>query len=412
MTRTGKTLTVAFAIALAASQQATARPRLSSDLLLPWFEVDLLPSGVTTLFAVGNAADRPVDVLAAVHTNWGVRVLEVPFTLQPGEVRTVNLRDWLAGGEPLAAAASGRPSPESGLYHSSEVRPGTAVGYVTLRTGASRPDALWGDWFLVDDEGNRASGDTLADIDRSSDSRDLCRRHLVRYLNGGGFDGGTEVILWRDTEGQPSSQPDGGLRQPALAASSAESGRPSEVRELALLPLERVTVADLGLAEAFGTLLIETEAETWIGLRHSAEGRFSAGFQAYCLESESAHLSACREEAALAVDVLLNGQPAGAPRGPLVETGSQLDWTFVLTNPGETGLGEVRLEGIAAACPRAGLPAGESMECTATGTALSGQRSLTVVAVGRGSCSMLSSTATGHYEAVTEDVYTEHGHTD
>ena len=45
--------------------------------------------------------------------------------------------------------------------------------------------------------------------------------------------------------------------------------------------IKNETVAGLGLEEAFGTLLIETEAETWIGLRHTAEGRFSAGFQAH-----------------------------------------------------------------------------------------------------------------------------------
>ena len=120
---------------------AAAQNRPSSDLLLPYFEVDgANPGGLTTLFAVGNATEKPVDVLATVFTNWGIPILEVPFTLQAHEVRTFNLRDWFRqGGDPkkalaaveiqhLAAAASGERSPKDNLYYASEVRPDLQVG--------------------------------------------------------------------------------------------------------------------------------------------------------------------------------------------------------------------------------------------------------------------------------------------
>src|SRR5215207_6099630 len=192
-----KTLTVCLVLLAAVCGTAAAQNVPSSDLLLPYFEVDAAnQGGLTTLFAVGNSTDKPVDALATVYTNWGIPILEVPFTLQSHEVRTVNLRDWFRqGGNPtkalatqevkhLAAAASGQPSPKDNLYYSSEVRPDLEVGYVTLRTQGNRPDALWGDWFNVDVSGNLARGDVLANIDRSTGCPGVCQRHLLRYLSG------------------------------------------------------------------------------------------------------------------------------------------------------------------------------------------------------------------------------------
>jgi hypothetical protein len=75
---------------------ASAGAAPSSALLLPWFEVHLA-EGRTTLFAVGNSAAEKVTVEASVGTNWGIPVLERTFELAPGEVRTVNLREWIAG---------------------------------------------------------------------------------------------------------------------------------------------------------------------------------------------------------------------------------------------------------------------------------------------------------------------------
>src|SRR5689334_22016123 len=90
----GLMMLIVFCCGTAAAQNVP-----SSDVLLPYFEVDNAnQGGVTTLFAVGNATDKPVDVLATVYTNWGIPILEVPFALQPHQVRTVNLRDWFKSG--------------------------------------------------------------------------------------------------------------------------------------------------------------------------------------------------------------------------------------------------------------------------------------------------------------------------
>ena len=72
------TLTALIALAVLCAP-AAAQNRPSSDLLLPYFEVDAAnPGGLTTLFAVGNASKQPVEVLATLHTNWGIAILEVP----------------------------------------------------------------------------------------------------------------------------------------------------------------------------------------------------------------------------------------------------------------------------------------------------------------------------------------------
>ena len=413
-----KTLALALALALMAAAAPAAQLRPSSDLLLPWFEVDLEPSGMTTLFAVGNASERPVEVLATLRTNWGIAILDVPFTLQPDEIRTVNLRDWLHDGgdagassqtlavsaEPahLAAAAAGQPSPRDRMYYGSEVRPGRAVGSVTLRT-RGKHDALWGDWFVVDAAGGVASGDVLVDIDRSGAHSALCRSHLLRYLSGGGFDGGTEVIVWRETAGQPSATRDDPatcLRLQAGASALSEPGLRVETRQIELLALDRITVAELGLAEPFGALRIETTEPVFIGLRHRAENRYNVALQAYCVPD-----SCEGKKAALGVDMQLGGQDANGPRGPLVDSGSQLDWTLVISNMGQMPVTHIEIGGLDASCPSGALAAGESMACTATGTALSNLQTVVVEVTGRSACANVSTFGVGHYEGVLVDVF-------
>lgn len=417
-----KTLHMALAIALTAASVQAAQLRPSSDLLLPYFEVDLEPSGTTTLFAVGNASDRPVEVLATLRTNWGIAVLDVPFTLQPDEIRTVNLRDWLLGGgdtaktlaasaEPAhaAAAAAGRPSPRDRMYYGSEVRPGRAVGSVTLRT-RGRHAALWGDWFVVDAAGGVASGDVLVDIDRSGANSALCRTHLLRYLSGGAFDGGTELIVWRnigsDTAGRPSATPDGpagggtGIRLVAGASALSEAGLRVESRQIELRALDRVTVAELGLEEPFGALRIETAEAVYIGVRHSAESRYDVALQAYCVPG-----SCEGKKTTLGVDMRLGGLDANGPRGPMVDSGSQLDWTIVISNMGQVPVTGIEVEGLDATCPGDELAAGGSMACTATGTALSNLQTVAVEVTGRSACANVSTFGIGHYEGVLADVF-------
>jgi hypothetical protein len=362
---------------------AAAQNQASSDLLLPYFEVDgANPGGLTTLFAVGNSTDQLVEVVATVYTNWGIPILEVPFVLQAREIRTVNLRDWFRqGGDPnqapnkalavlevqhLAAAASGQPSPKDNLYYSTEVRPDLEVGYVTLRTQGNRPDALWGDWFNVDVAGNLARGDVLVNIDRSIGCPGLCQRHLLRYLSGGGFDGGTEVIIWRENQGQPSANPEAGIKMQADATAFNEPGQPIENRQLALLPVQKVLVSELGLQEAFGALDIETEEETFFAVQHSAESRYSVGLTTYCLPLPP------HPGPGIDIIKLTNGEDADKAPGPSIPIGGTVTWEYLVTNTGNVELTGIEVEDDqegAVSCPHDSLEPGETMTCTATGTA-------------------------------------------
>ncbi len=375
-----KTLTACLALlALAFCAPAAAQNQASSDLLLPYFEVDgANPGGLTTLFAVGNSTDQLVEVAATVYTNWGIPILEVPFVLQAREIRTVNLRDWFRqGGNPnkalaapeiqhLAAAASGQPSPKDNLYYSSEVRPDLEVGYVTLRTQGNRPDALWGDWFNVDVAGNLARGDVLVNIDRSIGCPGLCQRHLLRYLSGGGFDGGTEVIIWRENQGQPSANPEAGIKMQADATAFNEPGQPIENRQLALLPVQKVLVSELGLQEAFGALDVVTEDETFFAVQHSAENRYSVGLTTYCLPLPP------HPGPGIDIIKLTNGEDADKAPGPSIPVGGTVTWEYLVTNTGNVELTGIEVEDDqegAVSCPHGSLEPGETMTCTAAGTA-------------------------------------------
>ncbi len=87
---------------------------------------------------------------------------------------------------------------------------------------ASNLNVLWGDYFYVDDVNNFAQGDTLVHIEAdentfnnvgqytfygryvgfatTDDREPLATTHAVRYIMGGTFDGGTELVVWRDSK--------------------------------------------------------------------------------------------------------------------------------------------------------------------------------------------------------------------
>ena len=96
----------------------------AATLLLPYFEVDLAGSGLTTIFSVVNSSQDDVTIEIDVFTNWGVQVLTSRTELAADGVATVNLADWLvrgnlpdkqldaAGLEHVQAALSGERSPK------------------------------------------------------------------------------------------------------------------------------------------------------------------------------------------------------------------------------------------------------------------------------------------------------------
>ena len=187
----------AFTALLAAPTLLQAEQQASSNLLLPYFEVDL-DGGVVTLFTVANASDDPAEFRMTLHTNWGIPVLTVPASLDGQSVMTVNLYDWIVSGRPpdgnlspaelehLQATLSGRRSEDTDLFYSKEVEPRLAVGYVKIEAfGFPRPDSLWGDYFIVDPFQDSAQGEALISLD--AECSGACRRHALRYVTGGAF---------------------------------------------------------------------------------------------------------------------------------------------------------------------------------------------------------------------------------
>lgn len=188
----------------------------AATLLLPYFEVDLESlEGRGTLFSVGNADSVPRLAHAVVWTNWGHPVLSFDFFVPGRGVRSFNVRDLLQGRLPkseppaslpaerfgsctspltqpavdveaLAELLTGRPHPENGECYSVAVEGGRlATGFITVdavhdcsgtaqvepyapgyfgdsATGlASNDNVLWGDFYLVDPDGDHAQGEKL-----------------------------------------------------------------------------------------------------------------------------------------------------------------------------------------------------------------------------------------------------------
>jgi hypothetical protein len=385
--RTSHLFLVALGIAVALlgiPGLATAEPRPSSDVLVPYFEVALSPKEtLTTLFAVCNGSDEQVEVAITVFTNWGIPVIRQIHTIKPDEVHTVNLRDWLVDGrlldrtmtpEELAhvqAALSGKPSPQDGLWYGTEVAPGRAVGYVTIRTtNKRRPDVLWGDYFLADPAVDCFQGETLVNID-SNQVDAPCRRHVIRFLEGSPFDDGTELVIWTDRSWSPSpqSEPLEGAGVKVRGLSYDEPGRFLGRRDLSLLPVQVVRVSTLDLPEEFGWLDLTTEGPSFVGARFTEDiRRTSSALHSYCVPETAGGF----EGPAIQLRKRINGEDADLAPGPSIPIGQAILWEYEVSNTGSevlSGLTVTDDTGVVVTCPNDVLDVGESMTCTGSGVA-------------------------------------------
>jgi hypothetical protein len=218
-------------------------------------------------------------------------------------------------------------------------RPGDP-GYFGPDGLAAFDNVLWGDFYLVDVDGRFAQGEGLVGIEAdparfkagdatfygrfvdgsAADGREpLPRRWASRFANGGVFSGGTRLLAWRDGPWTrkpfpcgPSPSPPPGVPQTQKqllvfdeeeTAFDAMEPEPCQILcppAVAPTPFPAaataVQMADgiLPVPFEFGWLLadlgIETagqddpQAQAWVGQVHSAEGRFSVGFEATSLD--------------------------------------------------------------------------------------------------------------------------------
>ena len=381
-----------------AGWMATAAPAMehwpSSELLLPCFELRY-DETLTTFFAVVNSGQEPAEIEISLESNWGIPVLITELTLAPNAVAPINLRDWLVGGvlpdrvlgpEEIAHAQSafcGERSDQDGLFYSILEEAGDpllGVGTVRIRMkGERRPDVLWGDFFIVDPPRDFAQGEVLVNLDprlalaSSSDDDDLCRVHGFRFLEGGGFSGGTEFMVWNPTVGETSADgftPNDNLI-PARLEVYAESGALLEVRDLELISMEMVHVADLGLPKDFGWLKLDTgPIDAFVTVRYSADARYSVAFEAWCLpRSEDTGPTG----PAIDLEKWVNGEDADFVPGYLARSGEALEWGYMVRNIGNQAIENIEVfdddPALVVTCPGDRLEPGEIMRCTAEGFA-------------------------------------------
>lgn len=83
-------------------------------------------------------------------------------------------------------------------------------------------------------------------------------------------------------------------------------------------------------------------------------------------------------QAAISLEKSTNGFDADEPTGPEILVGDPVAWEYVVTNTGDEAVAEIVVtddQGVTVTCPNDRLGAGESMTCTAGGTAVLGQYS-------------------------------------
>ncbi|HEY9422181.1 MAG TPA: hypothetical protein VIW92_12260, partial [Thermoanaerobaculia bacterium] len=132
----------------------------------------------------------------------------LPLPLQEGKCAARPLADGVARGYVTVDVVKGCTS----------LTPASA-GYFGPEGVAAHDSVLWGDFFLVDPAGNFAQGENLVGIESDparfagrptfyeryvngtgADGREpLPTVWATRYINGGDFTGGTDLIYWRDS---------------------------------------------------------------------------------------------------------------------------------------------------------------------------------------------------------------------
>jgi len=245
----------------------------------------------------------------------------------------------------LRAAHTGQPV-STGQCAGAAAGPNVATGYITVdavnrcspstvgtlvntpangtyfATGgnglASDANVLWGDYTYINSKRNTSDGQTavaiVADPDVLNtggiytfygryvgfDARDnrvpLSSLYYARYVDGGTFSGGTDLVVWRDNrraavaptscDTAPNWSPLGEMQLVIFD----EEENPREVANSSAFPLttQKVHVgsAALPVAQPFGWMMLDlwhrdsTHAQAWVSVIMSAEGRFSTGNEA------------------------------------------------------------------------------------------------------------------------------------
>lgn len=234
-----------------------------AGLLLPRFAIDTnSATGTTTLFAVRNEGGQSVDIDIEYYRSNSPQAPQrtETITLAGKAVHTVNIR-----------SVPNLPTDPDGFKR----------GFVRI-VGPSTAE-LHGDYFLIDPANDFASGNRLLNTDPSSGHSDLCNLFTMRFLDGGGFDGGTVYDIFIDVD----ANPDGSDPVMDILAYD-QAGNLLVAREYFADEVSfRVPADDLlgpSVSENFGALEFQFRngAVGHVSGVMSALGRYSVGFEASC----------------------------------------------------------------------------------------------------------------------------------
>lgn len=245
-----------------------------SSITIPYYEVDLnAPGGKTLLFAIHNPgsldAEVTVNYFGTDDTFGGSQV----FTLGGRAVRTINLRDvdsFLPPADP-DGFVRGQISIEAGD---------------PFNPGVDRLITV--DYFSVTPNEDFATGQRASPFHEMVSgplSPFKCDVWSIRFLNGGPFSGGTQVVLWID---RPQTPPMPSLHVDVYDESGTFHGGADIATDQNTdeVPIGEILSAAGVSGVQFGVLLIDFADATdggYVSATYDAEGEFSIGLRGGCL---------------------------------------------------------------------------------------------------------------------------------
>jgi len=294
-----------------------AIPTLSFDLYLRRGAVQTI--NLRDIFLTGSVpvTHPPPGVFPGCGSTLGGQ-LAVPSTLQTQHTGRPTFNFCFASPRSDTTLATGYATVDVvNRCSESGTNPTRPNYFGTVISPASNDNRLFGDFMLVDPTQNFASGQQAVALHASRSAfgagdytfygryvgfrgtdkrRPLSSTWGARYLTGGAFDGGTQLLVWRDTKsastaaracgGAPGWAPLGEANVVAIDEQGARRslGTPSEFFDVAT---QRVDVRSaLHPPADFGWLSLSlahrngSQAQAWVGTVASAQNRFSAGFSA------------------------------------------------------------------------------------------------------------------------------------
>ncbi|CAG0950557.1 hypothetical protein METP2_00183 [Methanosarcinales archaeon] len=186
--------------------------------------------------------------------------------------------------------------------------------------------------------------------------------------------------------------------------SISSNGRPNSIE-----------VVTGGIKTVYSDLLASVDGPQWDSLNlpvNIPPGETNLTVQAFSRDDTSgtdlpasltwtaASLSILMTNPAITIKKYTNGSDADTAPGPYLTTGNPVIWTYIVTNIGNVDLTNVIVtddKGVTVTCPKTALAVGESMTCTASGTAAAGQYENIGTANGTNASKTVTATDPSHY---------------